>query len=75
MAATVVLSPPPSPHTHTTFEAAVGLGAGPGAQKWGDAPSLSLGWRSLFDVVIVSARKPDFFTGNMPVYEVGQGKV
>ena len=27
-------------------------------------------WRSLFDVVVVSARKPDFFTGKMPVYEI-----
>lgn len=27
-------------------------------------------WRSLFDVVIVQARKPDFFTGNAPIFEV-----
>ncbi|MBP9114644.1 MAG: HAD-IG family 5'-nucleotidase, partial [Polyangiaceae bacterium] len=27
-------------------------------------------WRDLFDVVIVSARKPDFFTGKAPFYEV-----
>ncbi|MFZ5471736.1 MAG: HAD-IG family 5'-nucleotidase [Myxococcota bacterium] len=27
-------------------------------------------WRSLFDVVIVSARKPEFFTTHSPLYEV-----
>jgi len=27
-------------------------------------------WRSLFDLVIVEARKPDFFTGNAPIFEV-----
>ncbi len=27
-------------------------------------------WRRLFDVVIVQARKPDFFTGNGPIFEV-----
>jgi len=27
-------------------------------------------WRDLFDMVIVQARKPDFFTGNMSLYEV-----
>lgn len=37
--------------------------------RWGEAPPLQ-NWRSLFDVVIASARKPDFFTGKMPVYEV-----
>jgi len=29
-----------------------------------------MGWRSLFDVVIVSARKPDFFTTNNSFFEV-----
>lgn len=28
------------------------------------------GWRSLFDLVIVSARKPGFFTGDSPAFEV-----
>lgn len=28
------------------------------------------GWRELFDVVIVSTRKPDFFTQRMPLFEV-----
>ncbi len=28
------------------------------------------GWRSLFDLVIVSARKPEFFTGKSPLFEV-----
>lgn len=28
------------------------------------------GWRSLFDLVIVGARKPDFFTGQAPFLEV-----
>jgi HAD superfamily 5'-nucleotidase-like hydrolase len=27
-------------------------------------------WRELFDVVIVSARKPEFFTSNAPLFEV-----
>jgi hypothetical protein len=27
-------------------------------------------WRDLFDVIIVNARKPSFFTHQMPVYEV-----
>jgi len=27
-------------------------------------------WRDLFDLVIVGARKPDFFTGTPPLYEV-----
>jgi HAD superfamily 5'-nucleotidase-like hydrolase len=27
-------------------------------------------WRALFDVVIVQARKPDFFTGNAPIFEI-----
>jgi len=27
-------------------------------------------WRQLFDIIIVSARKPDFFTGNAPFFEV-----
>jgi 5'-nucleotidase len=27
-------------------------------------------WRDLFDVIIVSARKPDFFEGRQPLYEV-----
>lgn len=27
-------------------------------------------WRSLFEIAIVSARKPDFFTGNAPMLEV-----
>merc|ERR1711988_371045 len=40
-----------------------------GGRKWKDAPTL-LEWQSLFDVVVVSARKPDFFTGKMPVYEI-----
>ena len=29
-----------------------------------------LSWRSLFDVIIVSARKPSFFTTKSPLYEV-----
>jgi 5'-nucleotidase len=28
------------------------------------------GWRSLFDLVIVGARKPEFFTGRSPIFEV-----
>ncbi len=28
------------------------------------------GWRSLFDVVIVGARKPAFFTGSHPVFQI-----
>jgi len=27
-------------------------------------------WRDLFDLVIVSARKPSFFSANMPLYEI-----
>jgi hypothetical protein len=27
-------------------------------------------WRDVFDVVVVSARKPDFFTGRSPIFEV-----
>lgn len=27
-------------------------------------------WRNLFDVVIVGARKPDFFSGDAPIFEV-----
>jgi HAD superfamily 5'-nucleotidase-like hydrolase len=27
-------------------------------------------WRALFDVVIAQARKPEFFTGNAPIFEV-----
>ncbi|MBI5532192.1 MAG: HAD-IG family 5'-nucleotidase [Deltaproteobacteria bacterium] len=27
-------------------------------------------WRALFDVIVVGARKPDFFTGNAPLFEV-----
>ncbi len=30
----------------------------------------SLRWRDLFDIIIVGARKPDFFTYRMPVFEV-----
>ncbi len=30
----------------------------------------SLGWRDLFDIVIVRARKPDFFTYPMPAFDV-----
>jgi 5'-nucleotidase len=30
----------------------------------------SLAWRDLFDIIIVGARKPDFFTLRMPVFEV-----
>jgi 5'-nucleotidase len=29
-----------------------------------------LGWRDLFDIAIVGARKPDFFTGRTPAFEV-----
>jgi 5'-nucleotidase len=29
-----------------------------------------MGWRELFEVVVVSARKPDFFTAKSPLYEV-----
>lgn len=29
-------------------------------------------WRDLFNVVIVSARKPDFFTGRMPLFELAR---
>jgi hypothetical protein len=38
------------------------------SEKWGAPPPLPH-WRSLFDVVVVSARKPDFFTSKMPVLE------
>jgi 5'-nucleotidase len=27
-------------------------------------------WRELFDVIVVGARKPEFFTGNAPLFEV-----
>jgi 5'-nucleotidase len=27
-------------------------------------------WRQLFDLVIVQARKPEFFTGNAPIFEI-----
>jgi HAD superfamily 5'-nucleotidase-like hydrolase len=27
-------------------------------------------WRDLFDITVVSARKPDFFSGNSPIFEV-----
>lgn len=30
----------------------------------------SFGWRDLFDIIITGARKPDFFTLSMPVFEV-----
>ncbi len=30
----------------------------------------SLRWRDLFDIIIIGARKPDFFTFPMPVFEV-----
>lgn len=30
----------------------------------------SMSWRDLFDVVIVSARKPEFFSGRAPLFEV-----
>jgi HAD superfamily 5'-nucleotidase-like hydrolase len=30
----------------------------------------SLTWRDLFDIIIVGARKPDFFRSRMPVFEV-----
>ncbi len=29
-----------------------------------------VGWRELFDVIVVSARKPSFFTAESPLYEV-----
>jgi 5'-nucleotidase len=29
-----------------------------------------MGWRGLFDAVVVGARKPDFFTGRAPLFEV-----
>ena len=29
-----------------------------------------MGWRDLFDIVIVNSRKPDFFSGNSPVFEI-----
>ncbi|GFH06129.1 uncharacterized protein HaLaN_00708, partial [Haematococcus lacustris] len=31
---------------------------------------MGMGWRDLFDMVIVNARKPDFFNQNMSLYEV-----
>lgn len=31
-----------------------------------------MNWRDLFSVVIVSARKPDFFTGRMPLFELAR---
>jgi len=39
---------------------------------WAFDPFLpdSLKWRDLFDIIIVRARKPDFFTLRMPVFEV-----
>jgi HAD superfamily 5'-nucleotidase-like hydrolase len=30
----------------------------------------SMNWRDLFDLIIVSARKPEFFAGSSPVFEV-----
>ncbi|MHC1728769.1 MAG: HAD-IG family 5'-nucleotidase [Syntrophobacteraceae bacterium] len=30
----------------------------------------SFGWRDLFDIIIVGARKPDFFAHRMPIFEV-----
>ena len=30
----------------------------------------SLNWRDLFDIIIIGARKPDFFTLSMPAFEV-----
>ncbi len=30
----------------------------------------SMGWRELFDMIIVSARKPEFFRGRAPIFEV-----
>jgi HAD superfamily 5'-nucleotidase-like hydrolase len=30
----------------------------------------SMGWRDLFDIIIIGARKPDFFTFPMPAFEV-----
>lgn len=29
-----------------------------------------MNWRDLFDITVVSARKPDFFSGNSPIFEV-----
>jgi HAD superfamily 5'-nucleotidase-like hydrolase len=29
-----------------------------------------MSWRDLFDITVVSARKPDFFSGNNPIFEV-----
>lgn len=31
-------------------------------------------WRDLFDMVIIQARKPDFFSYNMSLYEVRGGR-
>ncbi|HVN75314.1 MAG TPA: HAD-IG family 5'-nucleotidase [Thermoanaerobaculaceae bacterium] len=36
----------------------------------GPHPPGGAAWRDLFDLVIVSARKPDFFTQRMPTFEV-----
>ncbi|CAN6548352.1 unnamed protein product [Malus baccata var. baccata] len=33
-----------------------------------------MGWRDLFDIVIVSARKPEFFQMSQPMYEVVTGE-
>ncbi|KAI5415438.1 hypothetical protein KIW84_040758, partial [Lathyrus oleraceus] len=33
-----------------------------------------MGWRDLFDIVIVSARKPEFFQTSSPMYEVVTGE-
>ncbi|KAJ6897773.1 5'-nucleotidase domain-containing protein 4-like isoform X1 [Populus alba x Populus x berolinensis] len=33
-----------------------------------------MGWRDLFDIVIISARKPEFFQMSRPLYEVVTGK-
>jgi 5'-nucleotidase len=40
--------------------------------KWVFDPRLPDGmtWRNLFDMIIVQARKPDFFLGTAPIYEV-----
>ncbi|MBI5509293.1 MAG: HAD-IG family 5'-nucleotidase [Deltaproteobacteria bacterium] len=37
---------------------------------FGAAPDASRGWRTLFDMVIVSARKPEFFSQPNPLFEV-----
>lgn len=41
-----------------------------GRQASTKTTTLTSDWRELFDLVIVSARKPDFFTGRNPVYRV-----